>query len=83
MAVSLGEAPFAGYPASGWKPQGAAFNLPSEYGPPPAQQEQKEESAEVEITQERLEYAGQLGETTTFASPSNEYLPANTDFPVS
>lgn len=65
------EAPNAPYPPSGWKPQGSRLELPTEYGAPV--QEQKKHY-EVEITKENVEYAGQLGETTT-DQPSNEYLP--------
>lgn len=67
----------AQYAPSGWKPQGARLMLPTEYGPPQAQPEPQAENLEIEITKENIEYAGQLGETTT-VEPSNEYLPPST-----
>lgn len=70
--------PQAPYPASGWRPQGATFQLPNEYGPPHQQQ------SNVEISQQNIHYAGQFVETTTDFQPSNEYLPpgaANTEYP--
>lgn len=57
IALCIAEAPFAGYPASGWKPEGAAFNLPNEYGAPPQQQQQQENPQEVEV---RISYTKHL-----------------------
>lgn len=67
----------AQYVASGWKPQGARLVLPTEYGAPVQGAELRAEKSEVEITQENLEFVGQLAETTTY-EPSNEYLPPTT-----
>lgn len=82
IGVCWAEAPFQGYPASGWTPSGAKFNLPTEYGAP----QQQAGASEIEITKENIEYAGQLGETTTYAAPSNAYLPPDdittTEYPV-
>lgn len=71
-AVSA-EAPFAGYPASGWRPQGAQFRLPTEYGAPLVQQK-----VEVEISKEQVAHAAQVVEATTDEFVSNEYLPPTT-----
>lgn len=71
-AVSA-EAPFAGYPASGWRPQGAQFRLPTEYGAPLVQQK-----VEVEISKEQVAHAAQVVEANTEAVLSNEYLPQTT-----
>lgn len=49
IALCIAEAQFAGYPASGWKPEGAAFNLPNEYGAPPQQQQENQQEVEVRI----------------------------------
>lgn len=49
IALCIAEAPFAGYPAAG-KPEGAAFNLPNEYGAPPQQQQETPQEVEVRIT---------------------------------
>lgn len=65
-AVSA-EAPFAGYPASGWRPQGTQFRLPTEYGTPLVQ-----EKVEVEISKEEIVKAA------TEDSLNNEYLPPTT-----
>ncbi|KAJ6637086.1 hypothetical protein Bhyg_09812 [Pseudolycoriella hygida] len=59
--------PSAPYPPSGWRPNGAILHLPPEYRPQGFRQ------PIVEIRKENVQYAGQLGETTT-AIP-NEYLP--------
>lgn len=64
----------AEYAPSGWKPQGARLALPTEYGPPG--QVAQNQNLEIEITKENIEFAGQLGETTT--EPNNEYLPPTT-----
>ncbi|XP_053688688.1 uncharacterized protein LOC128737936 [Sabethes cyaneus] len=71
-AVSA-EAPFSGYAPSGWRPQGAQFRLPTEYGAPVVQQ-----AVDVEVTKENIAYAGQLVETTTEQNLPNEYLPPTT-----
>lgn len=47
IALCIAEAPFAGYQASGWKPEGAAFNLPKKYGAPPQQQQENPQEVEV------------------------------------
>lgn len=57
----------APYPPSGWRPNGAILHLPPEYSP------QRLRQPIVEIRKENVQYAGQLGETTT-AIP-NDYLP--------
>lgn len=78
FGLCYGEAPVFGgapYPASGWKPDGASFKLPTEYGAPV----QQPHASEIEITQENVVYAGMLGETTTVATPSNTYLPPDND----
>lgn len=49
IAVCIAEAPFAGYPAAG-PPEGAAFNLPNEYGAPPQQQQQQENTQDAEVS---------------------------------
>lgn len=59
--------PSAPYPPSGWRPSGAILHLPPEYSP------QRLRQPIVEIRKENVQYAGQLGETTT-ALP-NDYLP--------
>ncbi|XP_037027992.1 uncharacterized protein LOC119068486 [Bradysia coprophila] len=59
--------PTAPYPPSGWRPNGAILHLPPEYSP------QRLRQPIVEIRKENVQYAGQLGETTT-AIP-NDYLP--------
>lgn len=67
----------APYAPSGWKPSGAQLALPLEYGPPQAFRK-----PDVQVTQERVQFAGQqqISETTT--QLSNEYLPpAPTDLP--
>lgn len=71
-AVSA-EAPFAGYPASGWRPQGTQFRLPTEYGAPLVEQK-----VEVEISKENIAHAAQVVEAATEESSSNEYLPPTT-----
>lgn len=48
IALCIAEAPFAGYPAAG-RPEGAAFNLPNEYGAPPQQQQENPQEVEVRI----------------------------------
>lgn len=79
IAFCCAEAPLNGYPASGWKPQGESFNLPTEYGAP----QQQPGASEIEITKENIVYVGQLGESTTTlsAGPSNTYLPPTTTTP--
>ncbi|XP_058462945.1 uncharacterized protein LOC131437547 [Malaya genurostris] len=72
LSAVTAETPFAGYAPSGWRPQGAQFKLPSEYGAPVVQE------TEVEITKENIEHAGQIVESTTDQNPSNEYLPPTT-----
>lgn len=59
--------PSAPYPPSGWRPNGAVLHLPPEYSP------QRLRQPIVEIRKENVQYAGQLGETTT--SIPNDYLP--------
>lgn len=59
--------PSAPYPPSGWRPNGAILHLPPEYSP------QRLRQPIVEIRKENVQYAGQLGESTT--SIPNDYLP--------
>lgn len=77
LGAVTAEAPFAGYAPSGWRPQGAQFRLPTEYGAPIV--EQKED---VQITKEKVAFAAQVVEstveTTTEQILSNEYLPPTT-----
>lgn len=67
-----------------WKPQGARLTLPTEYGAPvvaATEAAAPEQDLEVEITQENVEFVGQLGEiqeTTTGQPLDNEYLPPTT-----
>ncbi|XP_055706597.1 uncharacterized protein LOC129803818 [Phlebotomus papatasi] len=63
IGIAVGEAP---YPPSGWRPQGAQFNLPNQYGAPQRQ------NYEVEVTRENVEYVGTVTE-----SPENP--PADDD----
>nr|XP_019548268.2 RNA polymerase II degradation factor 1-like [Aedes albopictus]XP_029713365.1 RNA polymerase II degradation factor 1-like [Aedes albopictus] len=77
LGAVAAEAPFAGYAPSGWRPQGAQFRLPTEYGAPVVEQKQ-----EVEVTKEKVAFAAQVVETsvetTTEQLLSNEYLPPAT-----
>ncbi|XP_055598398.1 uncharacterized protein LOC129747977 [Uranotaenia lowii] len=73
VSAVAAEAPFTGYAPSGWRPQGAQFRLPTEYGAP-ASEGQK---PEVEITKERVAIAAQIVEART-EYPVNEYLPPTT-----
>lgn len=72
VGLCLGETAFNGYAPSGWRPQGAQFKLPTEYGPP---SQENLHASEIEITRENIQYAGQLGETTTEADLYSTYLP--------
>lgn len=64
------------YKPSGWRPQGATLELPTQYGPP-----QRQQAPNVEISKEQIQFvgqvSGQISETTTY--PSNEYLPPDND----
>ncbi|XP_062554415.1 uncharacterized protein LOC134219636 [Armigeres subalbatus] len=77
LGAATAEAPFSGYPASGWRPQGAQFRLPTEYGAPLVQQQKN-----FEVTKERVDLAAQIvettAETTTEQVLNNEYLPPTT-----
>ncbi|KAL1379283.1 hypothetical protein pipiens_015015 [Culex pipiens pipiens] len=79
VAAAAAEAPFAGYAPSGWRPQGAQFRLPNEYGAPLVQQPR----VQVEGSRQRGAHAAQIAqlvETTT--ELANEYLPPTaTDLP--
>ncbi len=67
IGLSVAEKLPAPYPPSGWRPNGAILHLPPEYSP------QRLRQPIVEIRKENVQYAGQLGETTT--SLPNDYLP--------
>lgn len=63
----------APYAPSGWKPSGAQLALPSEYGPPQAFRK-----PDIQVTQERVQFAGQQQTSETTTQLSNEYLPPPT-----
>lgn len=81
LALTLAEGP---YKPAGWRPSGARFSLPTEYGPPKTPEPTVEtttvpqEDADVEITKEELE---QLVETTIAPEISKEYLPPSANIP--
>ena len=66
IGLSVAEIPSeAPYAPSGWKPQGAQLTLPSrQYGVP-------EQSRIVDISRQRVQFAGQLQQETV----NNAYLP--------
>jgi len=72
ISYCLAEAPlvknnnFNGYAAAGYKPQGPEFRLPTDTS-----------ATDIEISEENLEYAGQLGENLPEErqTPNNQYLP--------
>ncbi|XP_055919476.1 uncharacterized protein LOC129951380 [Eupeodes corollae] len=75
LSVSLAELPsFGPYATSGWRPQGPSFGLPNEYFA--VQAAQRAPRVELEITKERVDYAGQLTEANApQISPNYAYLP--------
>ncbi|XP_055837575.1 uncharacterized protein LOC129905971 [Episyrphus balteatus] len=75
FAVSLAElaADFP-YGPSGWKPEGASFDLPNEDF---FTQPQIAPRIELEITKERVDHAGQLIQNAPQISTNNAYLPSD------
>uniref|UniRef100_A0A182IWI2 DUF4794 domain-containing protein n=1 Tax=Anopheles atroparvus TaxID=41427 RepID=A0A182IWI2_ANOAO len=75
----------AQYPASGWRPEGAQFRLPAEYGAPLLVFQPQPQRVQVQITRENVRFAGQqVAEeqpSTTTVEPvtqSNQYIPPAT-----
>lgn len=82
LVVSVAaEAP---YPASGWRPEGAQFRLPTEYGAPLLLLQPKPRRVEVQITRENVQFAGrqiaqeQVPVTTTTVEPVTQTTPITT-----
>uniref|UniRef100_A0A1Y9J099 DUF4794 domain-containing protein n=1 Tax=Anopheles quadriannulatus TaxID=34691 RepID=A0A1Y9J099_ANOQN len=82
LAVSVAaEAP---YPASGWRPEGAQFRLPTEYGAPLLLLQPQPRRVEVQITRENVQFAGrqiaqeQVPVTTTTVEPVTQTTPVTT-----
>uniref|UniRef100_A0A182NPR7 TPR_REGION domain-containing protein n=1 Tax=Anopheles dirus TaxID=7168 RepID=A0A182NPR7_9DIPT len=81
VAAVAAEAP---YPASGWRPEGAQFRLPTEYGAPLLFVAAQPQRVAVQITRENVQFAGQQvaqEQSTTTAEPvtqTNEYIPPAT-----
>ncbi|XP_030375617.1 uncharacterized protein LOC115624909 [Scaptodrosophila lebanonensis] len=87
VVAVLGEPPVSGnhrrapYPAAGWRPR-VPFNLPREYLPSneePAEPQRLRPS--VEVTKERVDFAGQLLGTGALNEPQSNYLPPRLDVP--
>uniref|UniRef100_A0A9I3GJ70 DUF4794 domain-containing protein n=1 Tax=Anopheles farauti TaxID=69004 RepID=A0A9I3GJ70_9DIPT len=81
VAVVAAEAP---YPASGWRPEGAQFRLPTEYRAPLLFIQPQPQRVVVQVTRENVQFAGQQvvqEQATTTVEPvtqTNEYIPPAT-----
>uniref|UniRef100_A0A182PV58 DUF4794 domain-containing protein n=1 Tax=Anopheles epiroticus TaxID=199890 RepID=A0A182PV58_9DIPT len=87
LAVSVAaEAP---YPASGWRPEGAQFRLPTEYGAPLLLLQPQPRRVEVQISRENVQFAGrQIAQelpavTTTTTTTTVEPVTQTTPFTTS
>ncbi|XP_077283098.1 uncharacterized protein LOC143909074 [Arctopsyche grandis] len=76
------EAPAGPYAPRGWRPNGPAFELPTETGNQDSiqQYEAPEENAELEVTEEEIQYTGEIG-TTEATTPFLEYGAPATEVP--
>ncbi|XP_052900554.1 activating signal cointegrator 1 complex subunit 2 homolog [Anopheles moucheti] len=77
LAVAVtAEAP---YPASGWRPEGAQFRLPTEYGAPLLLLQPQPQRVNVQITRENVQFAGrqvaQEQPTSTTVEPVTQPSP--------
>ncbi|KFB37808.1 AGAP012043-PA-like protein [Anopheles sinensis] len=77
----------AQYPASGWRPEGAQFRLPTEYGAPLLLFQPQPQRVQVQITREDVRFAGQqvaeeqpssTTTTTTTVEPVTQANPSTT-----
>ncbi|XP_053681324.1 putative uncharacterized protein DDB_G0274435 [Anopheles nili] len=81
VASVVADAP---YPASGWRPEGAQFRLPTEYGAPLLLFQRQPQPVVVQITRENVRLAGRVVEqeqpssTVEPVTQSNEYVPPTT-----
>uniref|UniRef100_A0A182MCV3 Uncharacterized protein n=1 Tax=Anopheles culicifacies TaxID=139723 RepID=A0A182MCV3_9DIPT len=76
LAVAVtAEAP---YPASGWRPEGAQFRLPTEYGAPLLLLQPQPQRVNVQITRENVQFAGRQivqEQPTTTVEPVTQSSP--------
>uniref|UniRef100_A0A182YCD7 DUF4794 domain-containing protein n=1 Tax=Anopheles stephensi TaxID=30069 RepID=A0A182YCD7_ANOST len=69
----------AQYPAAGWRPEGAQFRLPTEYGAPLLLLQPQPQRVNVQITRENVQFAGRQiaqEQVTTTAEPVTQSTPA-------